>query len=95
MPCEHKLSSLEQSLIESSEKSKKWVGFDGYYSLPTEQRLLIEAKNTGKSAMLVRVIKHLKLSQADAQALYFGLMDEPEPQSIEEIEEFFKQLRSY
>lgn len=93
MPCEHQMSPFEASLLETCADRKKLIGFDGPFSLPDEQRVLLEAENIGSQVALMRVIKHLKLDRESARALYFGLMAEPEPQSVQEVEQFYKDLQ--
>lgn len=95
MPCEHTLSAYELSLLKKSEESKKIIGFDGSYSLPTEQRILLEAQYLGRQVQLMRVIKHLNLDETAAKVLFYGLISEPEPQSVEEVEKFFNDLRRF
>lgn len=93
MPCEHRLTPFEESLLQTSADSKKMVGFDGLFSLPDEQRVLLEASYIGARAELMRVIKHLNLDRTAARALYFGLIGQPQPQSVQEVDKFFQDLQ--
>jgi len=93
MPCEHRLTPFEESVLATCETSKKAVGFDGLFSLPDEQRVLLEAKSIGARAELMRVISHLQLGEDAARALFLGLMSQPEPQSVQEVEKFFHDLQ--
>jgi hypothetical protein len=71
------VSPFEESHLQVSAASMKVVGFDGLYSPPDEQRVLLEAENIGGKVMLMRISKHLNLGREAAQALYFGVMPCP------------------
>lgn len=93
MPCEYHIDPLEESILEASAASKKMLGCDGRFSMPAEQRVLLEAKEIGGQVMLMRIIKHLQLDRQAARSLYFGLISEPEPQSVAEVQKFYQDLQ--
>lgn len=94
MPCEHQISLWESSLFEMANESKKIVGFDGQFSLPDELRVWLDVAHAGEKMMFVRIVKHLKLDKEKAKNLYYSLISEPQPESVEEVDKFIEYIRS-
>jgi hypothetical protein len=94
MSCEHQISLWESSLFKMAEESKKVVGFDGPFSLPDELRVWLDVAHAGEKLMFVRIVNRLQLSKENAKALYFSLISEPQPDSVEEVDKFIEYIRS-
>ena len=89
MPVGMEVEGWDAKLFEQLNASRKVVGFDGPFTLPTEQRLWLEATDAGSHKNLVKVVKFLKLDALQAKQLYLGLMN-IESTSPEADEEFIK-----
>ncbi len=92
MPVGYTLTAYDRSLLDACEQSKQVCGFDGPFSLPDEARVLLEAEGLGARRQLMRVMKHLGLDQVQARNLFFTLLREPEPESVQEVEQFFEDI---
>ena len=63
--------------------------------MPSEQRVLLDVAHAGEQLAVMRILRHLKLDEATAQSLYFGLVDKEVPQSIAEVERFLESVRRF
>ena len=91
----HEITDWELSLFKYAEESKRIVGFDGMFSLPDEKRVMLELAQLGERVMLMKMINHLKLEKQEARKLFFEIIRQPMPDSIEDVDAFFKELNLF
>ena len=92
MPFEHTISSWDESVFKYAEQRKKAVGFDGMFSIPNDNRVMLELTQLGERVMLMKVFGHLGLSGKEAKSFMFEMMKQKHPSSVEEVDKFFAEL---
>ncbi len=92
MAFDHEITDWDRSVFKYAEESKSIIGFDGMFSLPDEKRVMLELTQLGERVMMMKMLQYLKLEKQEARKLFFEIIRQPMPDSIEDVDAFFKEL---